>query len=34
MLIVWEVALEWTAAIRAIRRDVRPAGTAAGSTRC
>ena len=30
VLIVWEVLLEWTAAIRAIRRDVRPRGHRGG----
>ena len=30
VLIVWEVVLEWTAAIRAIRRDVRPRGHRGG----
>ena len=30
VLIVWEVILEWTAAIRAIRRDVRPRGHRGG----
>ena len=30
VLIVWEVFLEWTAAIRAIRRDVRPRGHRGG----
>ena len=35
VLFVWEVLLEWTAAIRAARRDVRPRGhRGAGSTRC
>jgi uncharacterized membrane protein YvlD (DUF360 family) len=31
VLFVWEVALEWTAAIRAARRDVRPRGHRGGS---
>ena len=30
VLFVWEVVLEWTAAIRAIRRDVRPRGHRGG----
>jgi uncharacterized membrane protein YvlD (DUF360 family) len=30
VLIIWEVVLEWTAAIRAIRRDVRPRGHRGG----
>jgi uncharacterized membrane protein YvlD (DUF360 family) len=30
VLIVWEVMLEWTAALRAIRRDVRPRGHRGG----
>jgi uncharacterized membrane protein YvlD (DUF360 family) len=30
VLIVWEVVLEWTAALRAIRRDVRPRGHRGG----
>jgi hypothetical protein len=30
VLIVWEVLLEWTASIRAIRRDVRPRGHRGG----
>jgi uncharacterized membrane protein YvlD (DUF360 family) len=30
VLVVWEVLLEWTAAIRAIRRDVRPRGHRGG----
>ena len=30
VLIVWEVVLEWTAAMRAIRRDVRPRGHRGG----
>ena len=30
MLFVWEVILEWTAAIRAVRRDVRPRGHRGG----
>jgi len=30
VLIVWEVILEWTAALRAIRRDVRPRGHRGG----
>jgi hypothetical protein len=30
VLIVWELLLEWTAAIRAIRRDVRPRGHRGG----
>ncbi len=30
-LFAWEVALEWTAAIRAIRRDVRPRGHRGGA---
>jgi uncharacterized membrane protein YvlD (DUF360 family) len=33
VLFVWEVILEWLAALRAIRRDVRPRGHAAASTR-
>ena len=33
VLFVWEVLLEWTAALRAARRDVRPRGTAAASIR-
>ena len=31
VLFVWEVVLEWTAAIRAMRRDVRPRGHRGGS---
>src|SRR5215210_5540419 len=31
VLFLWEVVLEWTAAIRAIRRDVRPRGHRGGS---
>jgi uncharacterized membrane protein YvlD (DUF360 family) len=31
VLIVWEVILEWTAALRAIRRDVRPRGHRGGT---
>ena len=30
VLLVWEVILEWTAALRAIRRDVRPRGHRGG----
>ena len=30
VLFVWEVVLEWTAALRAIRRDVRPRGHRGG----
>ena len=30
VLIIWEVVLEWTAAIRAVRRDVRPRGHRGG----
>ena len=33
VLFAFEVILEWTASLRAIRRDVRPAATAAASTR-
>ena len=29
-LFIWELVLEWTAAIRAIRRDVRPRGHRGG----
>jgi hypothetical protein len=31
VLFLWEVVLEWTAAARAIRRDVRPRGHRGGS---